>query len=142
MEEYKCFNYDKCGIMIVYSGHGRKPTRCKQCQELYSKELRRNTYKEKNSGNIKITKCNYVINNNHVCDNSISYTTNKPKYCFKHAKKVRLEWLKKYYTNNKIVYCPICNRPIQYETKKPDLCTLCRSRQKLKEKITLLNRKD
>ena len=139
MIEYKCIN---CDNIILYNERGRKPTRCKICQELYSKKLRRDTYRTKVKDRVKITKCKYKINKNLICDLKIPYVTNKPKYCPKHTRKARLEWMRKYYTGKKIVYCSICKRPIKYETKKPNLCPLCRCKQRIKSKVKLLKKKD
>jgi len=138
MIEYKCIN---CENIILYNGRGRKPIRCKICQELYSKKLRRDSYRAKVKDKVKITKCKYKINKNISCDIIIPYVTNKPKYCPKHTRIARLEWMRKYYTGNKIAYCSICKRPIKYETKKPNLCPLCRCRQRIKGKVKLLKKK-
>jgi len=128
--------------MISYNGLGRKPVRCKKCQELYSKKIRRDAYRKKVKDKVKTTKCTYKLKDNSFCDFQTSYITNKPKYCPKHVRIIRLEWIRKHYINKKIKYCNNCNRPIQYETKKPDLCLFCRSRQKIKTNIERLNRKE
>ena len=94
MVEYKCIN---CENVILYKERGRKPIRCIVCQELYSKKLRRDSYRKKVKDKVKITKCKYKINKDLVCDFKIPYVTNKPKYCPKHARKARIEWMKEYY---------------------------------------------
>lgn len=141
MVYYKCINYEECNNMISCNERGRKPIRCKKCQELYSKKLRRDAYRQKVKNKVKITKCIYEFDDNSFCDSQIPYVTNKPKYCPKHARKIRLAWLRKYYTGKKIVYCSNCNRPIQYETKKPDLCLVCRSKQRIRDKIEKISKK-
>lgn len=141
MEEYKCINFDECGNIISYNERGRKPIRCKDCQDLYSKKLRRDAYRRKVKDRVKITKCGYKNKDGHVCGMSIPYVTNKPQYCPKHARKARLDWMRHYYTGDKVVYCQVCKRPIEYETKKPDLCTSCRNRQKINEKRAYLSSK-
>jgi hypothetical protein len=141
MEEYKCINYNKCLNTIVYDGRGRKPKRCKECQKLYSKKLRRDAYRYKVKDKIKVTKCTYNIGNGIVCNLIVPYITNKPQYCIKHARKIRLNWMIRHYRREKVVSCIICGSPIKYETKKPKLCLSCRKRQIIKEKRILLNYK-
>jgi len=133
MIEYDCINYEECNNKIIYNGRGRKPERCKKCQDLYSKKLRRDAYREKVKDNVKITKCQYKIKSD-ICGLIIPYVTNKPQYCPKHARKARLEWIRHYYTEEKIVHCKKCNLTIRYETKKPELCSLCRDREKINER--------
>ena len=136
MEEYKCINYNDCKNMISYIGYGRKPLRCNSCQKSYSMKLRRNSYREKVKNKVKVTNCNYKN-----CDIKIPFITNKPKYCPKHARKSRVEWLKQYYTSKKVTYCSLCNTPIKYETKKPNTCLLCKCREKIENRLNVLNKK-
>lgn len=136
MKEYKCLNYDECENIITYLGYGRKPLRCNSCQKTYSTKLRRNSYREKVKDKVKITKCNYK-----GCDTKIPFVTNKPKYCPKHARKSRIEWLKQYYTSEKVTNCSVCNTLIKYETKRPNTCLLCKYREKIENRLKDLNKK-
>lgn len=131
---YKCENFDECGNYIIYNGRGRKSKRCKECQQEYSKKLRRDAYRKKVKDNVKIANCQFIISDDVKCDLSIPYVTRKPRFCPKHARKVRLDWMRKYYTGDKVVKCENCGRPIKYETKKPELCSICRAREKIHAK--------
>jgi hypothetical protein len=132
--EYNCINNEECGNKLTYNGRGRKSTRCKKCQELYSKKLRRDAYRKKVKNNVKITKCQYKVNKENICESIIPYVTKKPKYCIKHARKIRLEWMRCYYINDKITHCKKCGITIRYETKRPEFCSLCRDREKINER--------
>lgn len=134
MEKYKCINFDTCSNWVEYKSRGRKPKRCRSCQLEYSKKLRRNAYRKKVKDKVKIAKCSYRLSNGGICGMPIPYVTNKPQHCPKHARQARLDWMRRYYTGDKIVRCEVCNSPIRYETKKPVLCTLCKARERLQKK--------
>lgn len=133
-EIYNCENFSQCGNTISYNGRGRKSSRCKECQLNYSKKLRRDAYRKKVKDNVKIARCKYEDLNGKECEISIPYITRKPHYCPKHARKIRIDWMKRYYTRVKEVKCEKCGRPIKYETKRPELCSICRAREKIEFK--------
>jgi len=139
---YKCANFDLCDNHVTYKGRGRKPKRCQSCQLNHSKKLRRDAYRNKVKEVVKIAECAYKMPNGDHCNISIPYVTNKPRHCPKHARKARLDWMRKYYTGEKVVYCEKCNRPIQYETKKPELCIMCRARDRIQRKRNQIGGKD
>jgi len=131
---YKCANFNECDNYVTYNGRGRKPKRCQSCQLNHSKKLRRDAYRKKVKEVVKIAKCTYPTSDGNECSVSIPYVTNKPRHCPKHARKARLDWMRKYYTGDKVVNCEDCGRYIKYETKKPVLCIVCRTRDRIKKK--------
>jgi len=134
-KKIKCMYFDTCGNYIIYGDRGRKPKRCKDCQKNHSKKLRRDAYRKKVKEKVKIAKCKFKLVDGSICGMSIPYVTNIPTNCPKHARKARLDWMRKYYTGDKIVKCKGCNRPIKYETKKPSLCIICKTQERIKKKI-------
>ena len=130
----KCINFDMCNNHFTYKGRGRKPNRCQSCQLNHSKKLRRDAYRKKVKEVVKIAKCTYPMPDGRECGVSIPYMTNRPRHCPKHARKVRLDWMRKYYTGEKVVNCENCKHPIKYETKKPVLCMVCRAKERIRRK--------
>lgn len=131
---YKCANFDECDNYVTYNGRGRKPNRCQVCQLNHSKRLRRDAYRKKVKEVVKIAKCAYKMSDGNGCNVSIPYVTNRPIHCPKHARKARLDWMRKYYTGEKVVNCEGCGRHIKYETKKPVLCIVCRTKERINKK--------